>query len=62
MEVCRAKRFCYRADSANVVKRRPTTYDYGPKVKSATSRVGDIQLGDNSGQLGDNFGQIGDIC
>ena len=27
---------------------------------SATSRVGDIQLGDNSGQLGDISGQIGD--
>ena len=30
------------------------------QVKSATSRFGDIQLGDNSGQLGDNSGQIGD--
>ena len=27
---------------------------------SATSQVGDIQLGDNSGQLGDNSSQIGD--
>ena len=27
---------------------------------SATSRVGDIQLGDDSSQLGDSSGQIGD--
>ena len=36
-------------------------FNHRIQVKSATSRLGDIQLGDNSGQLGDNSGQIGDI-